>query len=205
MTRHCCHASKRIHRGPTASLGYRRIVTAKKKFNRSAFCEGRAIFPLAVLIAIIGNLACYLLALNGVTLVRESPWHYAARILCVSRTRHSAVGTRLHRVRSAPLVSSARRELRLRQLRVPDDDQQQEWATTKPYVYLTLSYATYPIGFVVSHVVLALIYYVGFTFFGLALRLFRHDPLALRRDSNATTYWKVRNQERPPHNYFCQS
>jgi len=72
-------------------------------------------------------------------------------------------------------------------------------------VYLTLSYATYPIGFVVSHVVLALVYYLGFTLLGWAMRLFRYDPLTLRHDVTAMSYWQERKQNRPPNTYFRQS
>lgn len=72
-------------------------------------------------------------------------------------------------------------------------------------VFLALSYATYPIGFVVSHVVLALVYFLGFTLFGLAMRLFRYDPLTRRRDATATSYWQERNQDRPLYTYFRQS
>ena len=72
-------------------------------------------------------------------------------------------------------------------------------------LYLALSYATYPIGFVVSHVILALLYYLGFTLIGLAMRLFRYDPLTRRRDVTAMSYWHERNQKRPPSTYFRQS
>lgn len=71
--------------------------------------------------------------------------------------------------------------------------------------YLGLSYITFPIGFVVSHVVLALVYYFGFTFLGLIMRLFRYDPLTRRRDAKATTFWRERDQDRPPTSYFRQS
>lgn len=47
----------------------------------------------------------------------------------------------------------------------------------------------YPLGWLLSHVVLATIYYALITPIGLALRLFRYDPLSRRFDSNATTYW----------------
>ncbi|MFO1449160.1 MAG: hypothetical protein U1F61_13485 [Opitutaceae bacterium] len=72
-------------------------------------------------------------------------------------------------------------------------------------VYLALSYVTYPIGLLVSYVVLALVYYLGFTLLGLTMRLFLYDPLALRRDTTVTSYWQKRNQDRPPSTYFRQS
>ena len=72
-------------------------------------------------------------------------------------------------------------------------------------VYLGLSYATYPIGFVVSHVVLAVLYFLVLTPVGLTMRLFRHDPLAKKFDMNARTYWVTREKKGEPGSYFNQS
>lgn len=56
--------------------------------------------------------------------------------------------------------------------------------------FLALSYATWPIGWVMSHVVLALVYYVALTPIALLLRLFNYDPLTRRMERGATSYWK---------------
>jgi hypothetical protein len=72
-------------------------------------------------------------------------------------------------------------------------------------VYVALSYATYPIGFVVSHVVLAIIYYLVFTPIGLLMRLLRHDPLSRRFDAKAPSYWKPRPAQKPVSSYFRQN
>jgi hypothetical protein len=72
------------------------------------------------------------------------------------------------------------------------------------WVYLALSYATYPIGFVVSHVVLGLIYYLVFTPLGLIMRLLRYDPLARRFEAQTESYWKARPNPKPVASYFRQ-
>jgi len=72
------------------------------------------------------------------------------------------------------------------------------------FAYLALSYATYPIGFAVSHVVLAVVFYLALTPMGLAMRLFRHDPLSRRFDPKAGSYWVRRGGTKPPESYFQQ-
>ncbi len=72
------------------------------------------------------------------------------------------------------------------------------------WVYVGLSYATYPIGFVVSHVVLAIIYYLLLTPIGLIMRLLRYDPLSRRFDAQAPSYWKARPHPKPVASYFRQ-
>lgn len=57
-------------------------------------------------------------------------------------------------------------------------------------VFVGLSIATRPIGWVVSHLLLAVIYHGLFTPIGLALRLFGRDPLEARLDRSSTSYWK---------------
>jgi hypothetical protein len=71
-------------------------------------------------------------------------------------------------------------------------------------VYLALSYATYPIGFVVSRVLLALVYYLALTPIGLTMRLFRYDPLSRRFDAKAESYWTRRDEAKPAESYFNQ-
>jgi hypothetical protein len=62
------------------------------------------------------------------------------------------------------------------------------------WVFLGMSYAAWPIGFIVSHVVLAAVYYVVLTPIGLMTRLFGYDSMKTRFDRDAATYWT----ERPP-------
>lgn len=71
-------------------------------------------------------------------------------------------------------------------------------------LYLGAMYVTFPIGFVLSHVVLGLIYYIVFTGIGLALRICGYDPLQRRLDRTAKTYWITRRENRPASSYFRQ-
>jgi len=72
------------------------------------------------------------------------------------------------------------------------------------HVYIAMSYATYPIGFIVSHVVLGLVYYLALTPIGLTMRLFRYDPLSRRFDPKAQSYWIRREGTKSPESYFEQ-
>ena len=60
-------------------------------------------------------------------------------------------------------------------------------------VFLGMSYAAWPIGFVVSHVILAVVYYLVFTPIGLAMRIFRYDPMKRRFDDGVSSYWVKRD------------
>ena len=73
------------------------------------------------------------------------------------------------------------------------------------WAFLGLSYATYPIGIVVSYVALAVLYYGVVTPVGLAMRLLRHDPLDRRFDPGARSYWLARTRKKPTESYFNQS
>lgn len=56
-------------------------------------------------------------------------------------------------------------------------------------LYVTLTAVTLPIGFVISHAVLAAVYYLVLTPIGLILRLIGWDPLCRRFDRDAKSYW----------------
>jgi hypothetical protein len=56
-------------------------------------------------------------------------------------------------------------------------------------LYVVLSAITLPVGFVVSHVVLASLFYLVLTPMGLVMRLTGWDPLCRRFDRDAETYW----------------
>lgn len=59
-------------------------------------------------------------------------------------------------------------------------------------VFLGMSYAAFPIGWVVSHVVLALVYYLVFTPIGLVMRAVGYDPMQRAFNREASTYWIAR-------------
>src|SRR3954447_25336040 len=71
-------------------------------------------------------------------------------------------------------------------------------------VYLGLTLATWPIGWVVSHLLLALLYYGVVTPIGLAFRLAGRDPLARRFDRDAATYWEPYDPDRGVDRYLRQ-
>ena len=61
-----------------------------------------------------------------------------------------------------------------------------------------------PIGWIVSHAVLAIVYYGILTPIGLLLRLFR-DPMLRRFDPDAASYWMERESDDDLSRYFRQS
>ena len=71
-------------------------------------------------------------------------------------------------------------------------------------IFFGWMYAAYPIGFVVSHVILAGIYYLVMTPIGLLMRLLGHDPLQLRLKPDAETHWIKRTPSQDPQRYFNQ-
>lgn len=56
-------------------------------------------------------------------------------------------------------------------------------------MYLGWMRALFPIGWLVSHLVLAMLFYAVVTPIALILRLARHDPLKRRWNRSATSYW----------------
>jgi hypothetical protein len=72
------------------------------------------------------------------------------------------------------------------------------------FVYVGLTLATFPIGWVVSHMLMAVIFYVVITPVGLLLRLFRGDPLDQSFDRSAKSYWVPHNPASDAARYFKQ-
>jgi phage shock protein PspC (stress-responsive transcriptional regulator) len=71
-------------------------------------------------------------------------------------------------------------------------------------VYLAMVYATFPIGLVISYVILAATYYLVLTPIGLLLRLFGYDPMHRRFDRQAKTYWVPREEDANTDHVFRQ-
>jgi hypothetical protein len=72
-------------------------------------------------------------------------------------------------------------------------------------VFVGMSVVTWPIGWVVSHVALALIYGLIFTPIALVFRLIGRDALARRPDRAAATYWEAYNPGAALGRYLRQS
>jgi hypothetical protein len=72
-------------------------------------------------------------------------------------------------------------------------------------VYLAWMYAAYPIGWVMSYLLLAVVFFGVFTPVGLLMRLMSRDPLAREFDRSASTYWMPHDPGTDPDRYFRQS
>jgi len=71
----------------------------------------------------------------------------------------------------------------------------------RPVYRLTIR-ATYPLGWIVSHVIVAVAYFLVITPIGYLMRL-SHDPMRRRFDRSATSYW-VDCEPSKPDRYFRQ-
>ncbi len=71
-------------------------------------------------------------------------------------------------------------------------------------IYLGMILLTFPIGWVVSHLMMALFYYGIITPVSLFFRLLNRDPLCRRYEPDAETYWLRYKQKRSAKDYFRQ-
>ena len=71
-------------------------------------------------------------------------------------------------------------------------------------VFLLMIFLTFPIGWVVSHLVMGVFYYGIITPVGLFFRLISRDPLCRKYEPNAETYWIEYKHERSAKGYFRQ-
>ena len=68
--------------------------------------------------------------------------------------------------------------------------------------FLGLQYLAYPIGFVLSHVLMAVVYFGVVTPVGLLVRTFKGDLLERAFDPKASTYWTSREGPASVERYF---
>ncbi|MHC4128509.1 MAG: SxtJ family membrane protein [Planctomycetota bacterium] len=71
-------------------------------------------------------------------------------------------------------------------------------------LYAAWMLAAFPIGWLISHVLLAVVYYVVLTATGLVMRLLGHDPMQRRLDPDASSYWVEHNPGADRARYFRQ-
>ena len=71
-------------------------------------------------------------------------------------------------------------------------------------VFVGMMYAVFPIGFVLSYCILAIVYYLVITPVGLIMRLVGYDPMERKLDRETDTYWKVRDNTQNASQYFRQ-
>ena len=72
------------------------------------------------------------------------------------------------------------------------------------FIYLGMIYATFPIGFVLSHLLLGLVYYGVLTLIGFALRLAGRDPMHRQFEPSKRTYWIHKEATTDTARYFRQ-
>ena len=63
---------------------------------------------------------------------------------------------------------------------------------------------TYPIGFILSHVIMAVIFFVVMMPIGLIMRGLGRDPLNRKFSSEKSTYWEKKSESAPPSRYLRQ-
>jgi len=76
-----------------------------------------------------------------------------------------------------------------------------EWM--RPF-YILLSVVAWPIGWTISHLAMALVFYGVFTPVGLFFRLIGRDPLKRSLDRTAATYWEAYRPDRQRARYLKQ-
>lgn len=69
-------------------------------------------------------------------------------------------------------------------------------------LFIALSALTFPIGFVVSHLILAALYYLVLSPIGLILRVLKPGLFPKTPDASLTTYWHSRTRTRERNDYF---
>jgi len=72
------------------------------------------------------------------------------------------------------------------------------------WLYVGWIYAAYPIAWTVSHLLLAIAFFLIATPVGLLLRLLRRDPMNRSFDRAAATYWTPHEPKRDAARYFRQ-
>ena len=76
-------------------------------------------------------------------------------------------------------------------------------AANRP-LYVAMIVLTYPIGFVVSHVILGAIFYGMITPIGLVFRLVGRDALRRKFEPDAKSYWVAHREPGSVERYFRQ-
>jgi hypothetical protein len=71
-------------------------------------------------------------------------------------------------------------------------------------IYVGWMYAAFPIGWTISHLLMAAIYYLAVTPIALIMRATGRDPLNRRFDRNAKTYWTPHERSDDIGRYFRQ-
>ncbi|MBN2561887.1 MAG: hypothetical protein JXQ75_13250 [Phycisphaerae bacterium] len=71
-------------------------------------------------------------------------------------------------------------------------------------LYVLMSVVFFPIGVVVSHVVMAIVFYLVLTPVGIVFKIIGRDAMTRKFDPSATTYWVQREPPADVKRYFRQ-
>jgi hypothetical protein len=78
------------------------------------------------------------------------------------------------------------------------------WPSGNRPLFVAMSLVSYPIGFVVSHLALAVLFFGILTPVGLLFRLLGRDPLARRFEPDQSSYWVELPKITSKEDYFKQ-
>lgn len=71
-------------------------------------------------------------------------------------------------------------------------------------LYLLLTLLAWPIGYVISHVILFILYYIVLTPVAIVFKMIGRDALHRKFDHSAKTYWEPCETDIPAERYFRQ-
>jgi len=74
----------------------------------------------------------------------------------------------------------------------------------RKWFYMAWLGAVFPIGWIVSHLLLAIVFYMVVFPVGMLMRLFRYDALKRKFDPDCESYWRKREKNNDPRKYFRQ-
>lgn len=74
----------------------------------------------------------------------------------------------------------------------------------RKWIFIGWMASVFPIGWILSHVLLSVVFYLVVFPIGMLLRLFRYEVLHRRFDPEATSYWIKREARSDPRRYFRQ-
>lgn len=72
------------------------------------------------------------------------------------------------------------------------------------FLYIALTVVTYPLGWLLSHAILALLFYGVLTPIGLLFRILGRDPLRRMFEPELETYWEPHEKATDTRRYFRQ-
>jgi uncharacterized membrane protein YoaK (UPF0700 family) len=74
----------------------------------------------------------------------------------------------------------------------------------RKWFYMAWLGAVFPIGWIVSHLLLTVVFYLVVFPVGMLMRLFRYDALSRKFDPECKSYWRKREKNDDPRKYFRQ-